>query len=421
MPTTTWITRAGVLLCAGALLAGCSSSDEPAAVAKSGGDTATSVDPAALDTGSYPTEPSAAYGTATEDTILDVETQRLAEFVVVPFEVDPELVQVKMPTMVMRSPDNLGVVLAGNAPEIARANDMLYGYVSTAATQTQGINDPSRSLVQGVIRFGSADGAAAAAQQLHTDVTTNDTGGGIETPESIAILPNTLVSTSATEYDAGPEVSANAFTAHGDYLLYTYAQAPADQKDWTAKAVATALDLQSPLIDRFPATPTKEQRNGAPPELPLMDQDKILIYAIPENDEQAQGGDDMAVYGPRGMAHTSTNPPLTYKVLSETGSEHNASYKTIVYRAKDDAGAQRILDDFTADQIAAGYTNDASPQGLPDAKCVSQDTAAGTQHYCTVAVGRYVGEASALDDKKDVDQQISAQYLILQKADQNAG
>ncbi len=37
-----------------------------------------------------------------------------------------------------------------------------------------------------------------------------------------------------------------------------------------------------------------------------------------------------------------------------------------------------------------------------------------------VVNGRYVGDASALDNKKDVDQVISDQYLILEQADQNA-
>jgi hypothetical protein len=427
MHSRTWQRRAAALLCVGAVLAACSTdSDTPdgGPVAKSGGDqgsSSSSVDPAALDTGTYPTSPAPEFGRATQENILDVETQRLAEFVVVPFEVDPNLVTVKMPTMVIRSSANLSVVLNGAAPDIAKNNGLLYGYVSTAATPTTAITDPSRSLVQMVLRFSTPDGAAAAAQQMHTDLTTVDADGtGLDTAESIAILPNTLVSTSEHSFDDGPTTSVNAFTAHGDYLLYTYASAPADQKDWTAQAVATALDQQGPLIDQFPAQPTKEQNGGQSAEMPLIDQDKILIYAIPEQDPQAQSGNDMASYGPRGMAHRSTNPPLTYRVLDETGSEHNAVYKTTVYRASDDAGAQKIVTEFRNDLTSQGFVDAPTPQGLPDAVCVSKDTANGTQDYCMVVNGRYVGEASALDNKKDVDQQISAQYLILEQADQNA-
>ncbi|WP_254900709.1 hypothetical protein [Rhodococcus sp. 1168] len=422
MRTKTWMVRVGALACAGALLTGCSTdgSADGEPVAKSGGDNA-AVDPAGLDTGSYPTDPAPEYGRAADDTILDVETQRLAEFTVAPFEVDPGLSKVGMPTMGLRSSANIGVIINGGAPDIAKKHDFLYGYSTTASTPVPTVTDPSRSIVHVVMRFATAEGATAAAREIHNDLITVDSDDtGLDKPETIAILPNTLVSTSEHNFNAGPEVSVNAFTAHGTYVLYTYASAPADQKDWTATAVAKALDLQGPLIDQFPATPTKEQRGDKPAELPVMDQDKILIYAIPEEDDESQLGNDMAAYGPRGMAHRSTNPPLTYRVLTEAGSKNNAVYKTTVYRASDDEGAQKIMNEFHNDLTSQGYTEAPSPQGLPDARCVTKDTVQGTQDYCMIANGRYVGEASGLDNKKDVDQQISAQYLILAKADQNA-
>ena len=420
MRTTTWMPRAAAVLCAGVLLAGCSNDTDGEPVAGSGGDSAAAVDPAALDTGSYPTSPAAEYGRATDETIVEVEGQRLAEFTVVPFEIDPELTSGKMPTMVLRSGKNVGVVINNAAGDIASNHKMLYGYATTAETPVPMVTDPSRSIVHSVMRFNNPEDAAAAAREIHTNLTTVDDGAGIDTPQNIDVLPNTLVSTSEHQFKAGPEVSVNALTPHGDYLIYTYAKAPVAQKDWTAKTVAKALNLQGPLIDRFPAQPTTEQNGGKRAERPMMDQGKVLIYAIPEEDANAQVGNDMAAYGPRGMAHRSTNPPLTYRVLSETGSEHNAVYKTTVYRATDDDGAQRIVDEFLNDLTSQGYAEAPSPQGLPAAKCVTKDTSNGTSDYCMVANGRYAGEAQALDNKKDVDQQISAQYLILEQADQNA-
>ncbi|ELB91986.1 hypothetical protein Rwratislav_16437 [Rhodococcus wratislaviensis IFP 2016] len=303
------------VLATAVLLAGCSNADTTAEpTGKSGGDqiATASVDTAALDTGSYPTSPAPEFGRATQETILDVDGQRLAEFTVVPFEIDPELTSVKMPTMVMRSGKNLGVVLSDAAGDIAHTHQMLYGYVSTAATPTTKTTDPSRSVVQAVMRFNNPEDAAATAREIHQNLLTVDDGTGLETAENIDILPNTLVSTGQTNFDAGPEVSVNAFTPHGDYLLYTWAKAPAADKDWTAKAVAKSLQLQEPLIDQFPATPTRAQNGGQSAQLPMIDQDKVLIYALPEEDAQAQLGDDMAAYGPRGMAHRSTNPPLTF-------------------------------------------------------------------------------------------------------------
>ncbi|RVW04435.1 hypothetical protein EF834_04955 [Rhodococcus spongiicola] len=414
--------RAAAVLFAGALLAGCASSDGDDPKARSGGDDAPAVDTTALDTGSYPTTPMPEFERATTLNITEVEGQRLAEFTVVPFEIDPALTTFKMPTMVMRTGYNLGAFLNEAAGDIAVNQNMLYGYVTSASTNTPMATDESKGVVHAVMRFPRAEFAEAAAREIHTNLTTveDEYTGGIETAETIDILPNTLVSTSENpNAPAGPEAVANALTAHGDYLIYTYARAPIAEKDWTAKAIAKALDLQGPLVDQFPAQPTKEQNGGVSAEYPMVDQDKILIYAIPEEDAQAQLGDDMAVYGPRGMAHKSTNPPMTYRVLTETGADHTAVARTTVYRAKDDAGAETIMDEFGSDLTSQGYSTAPSPQGLPNAACYTKDTIQGTMDYCYVANGRYVGEAGALDGKQDVDQRISAQYLILEKADQN--
>ncbi|TQF75195.1 hypothetical protein FK531_00350 [Rhodococcus spelaei] len=409
------------MLCAGVLLAGCSDTADDQPTAKSGGDaSAAAVDPAALDTGSYPTSPAPEFGRATDATIVEVEGQRLAEFTIVPFEIDAQLTSPGTPGKVLRSGKEFRSI-SSEAADILANDKMLYGYQTNASTPTATNTDPSKSVLHAVLRFNNAQDAAKAAREIHTQLTTVDTGAGVKTPETIDILPNTLVSTSESRYLAGPEVSVNAFTPHGDYLIYTWAKAPAAEKDWTAKTVAKALDLQAPLIDKFPAQPTKEQNGGKTAERPMMDQGKVLIYAIPEQDAmEAQFGDDMAAYGPRGMAHRSINPPLTYRVLTETGSQHNAVAKTVVYRAKDDAGAQRIFDEWINDLKSQGFADAPSPQGLSNATCVTQDTVQGTADYCLVVKGRYVGEAHALDNKKDADQQISAQYLILEKANQNA-
>ncbi|MBC2637835.1 MULTISPECIES: hypothetical protein [unclassified Rhodococcus (in: high G+C Gram-positive bacteria)] len=78
-----------------------------------------------------------------------------------------------------------------------------------------------------------------------------------------------------------------------------------------------------------------------------------------------------------------------------------------------------MLDAFVDDLTAPGGAAAPVPAGLPGAKCLAKDTTSGEENYCYVVNGRYMGEAGGLD-KKDVDQQISAQYLILEHADQNA-
>lgn len=410
---------AAAVLAAGLLLGACSTETSGTSVAAaSSAPAAPQVDKAALNPGSYPTTPAAPYGAATTDNILEIEGQRLAEFVVVPFEVDPELTEVKMPTQVLRTYKNLSMTLGEVQINVPANKEMLYGFVSTAATATATAKEEGRSLVQMVLRYKDSGQATAAAQQMHDSLINEPDPALKEKAEKIDVLPKTLVSTGDT---AGGGVSVNAFTAHGDYVLYTWASAPAAGRGWTAQSVATALKLQEPLIDRFPATPTREQNGGTAAPLPQLDQDSILIYAIPEEDPDAQGGSDMAVYGPRGMAHRSTNPPLTYKTLTDAGALHNASYKTTVYRAATTVDAQKIADVFIGDLISSdGFTPAPSPPGLPNASCATKDTADGKKDYCMVVNGRYVGEASGIDNKTDVNRLISAQYLTLDHADQDA-
>ena len=69
---------------------------------------------------------------------------------------------------------------------------------------------------------------------------------------------------------------------------------------------------------------------------------------------------------------------------------------------------------------SSGRSDDAYDRDPARYRDTKGDTANGTPDYSMVVNGRYVGDASALDNKKDVDQVISDQYLILEQADQNA-
>ncbi len=177
---------------------------------------------------------------------------------------------------------------------------------------------------------------------------------GLPVPENIDVLPNTKV----TVHDIPDlkKVDVNALTVHGDYIIYTWASAPTDQKDWTAKSVAKALQLQEPLLDKFPATPKDKTK-----ELKI-DQNDLLIYAVPNKEGDARQTSQMAVYGPRGMAHRSTNPQLTYEVLTGAGVEHAASYNTSVYRAASADDAITVLDAFVDDLTAAASPPHRRPQ-----------------------------------------------------------
>lgn len=83
------------------------------------------------------------------------------------------------------------------------------------------------------------------------------------------------------------------------------------------------------------------------------------------------------------------------------------------------AGAENIVSAFTSANLGGGgWVASASLPGLPNATCQAARNGTPTR-WCVVALGRYVGAASAKDET-DAHRQISAQYVILTKADQNA-
>ena len=401
------------------LVAGCSVDGTPAA--KSGPATIEDprVDTAQLQTGDYQTTPSAPFGTATTKDILDVESQRMAEFVVLPLEVDRDLVSPKLPTTGIRSHKNLAVVLndaASNAP--ANQNNLLVGFVGTASSPVA--PSEQRSMNQMVLRYTDPAAAKAAAQQMY-DALLSDNKYSKHAKADLPGVPGALAMTSHTDSDR--KTALMAFLPHNDYVIFTWYGAPDAQQSRLAPAVKSAFDQQVPLIDKFPKTPTKAQNGGTPVKVEI-DQNDILVYAIPNKKGQDFAGNDRAVYGPRGLAFFSTDPTVTVNTLSQNGSEHNAEWATTVYRASTPAGAQKIVDAFYASQQARGWTPHDAPPGLPIAKCLQSADDGKPLLYCIFKLGRYIGEASTVSpedpEPQTTFQRISAQYLILTKADQNA-
>ncbi|MGW4482135.1 DUF7373 family lipoprotein [Rhodococcus triatomae] len=413
MNTRTMTTTAAAVVAGSLLLTACGGGDEP--TAGSGGDspastTAAAVDPATLDTGDFPTSPQKEFPQATEKNITMVEGQRLAEYTVLPLEIDPELTESSAgySPILSGGADGLTFFLDNFTTDLPpEADTYLYGY--RAGAQKPGSTaEPQKELSVTPIRLPDHQSAVAFAQALHAysinpEVPTAGTEGRID------VMPNSL----ASRYTDGESTSLTTWTVHGDWVIHTWASAPAAQESWTAQTAARALQEQEPLLDKFPASNMSD-----PGSWPIIDQDKVLIYTLPF--KSGGGGTQMGIYGPRGMSMTSTNPPLTFDVLTEAGADHNAVAGSIVYRAADADGAAQIQERFLADLSSHnGYTDVTVPAGLENTatQCQTNPLEGGT--YCMTQVGRYTAEASAMD-ATEASQRISAQYLILQQADQEA-
>ncbi|EME15349.1 hypothetical protein G419_22724 [Rhodococcus triatomae BKS 15-14] len=400
---------------------GCAAEDTPeseanatSTVSGSDIDTVAEVDVAQLDTGDYPTTPAAPFGEAAPEDRAAVDAQRMAQFVIAPFEVDRELNDPTLPTMVLRSYKQLKGTFDESVVNVpANASSSVYGFV-TSATVSAPVDrgTTGRALTQLVMRYSDPVAAADAARQMGEASAALDGS----TATVVAALPD---SHTIRGTQPNGSLTLQSFTAHNDYVIYTWASAPVAEADRLEPAVVKALELQGPLIDQFPRLPTKVQAEGR--HVPLeVDQNDILIYAVPAAEDDPMGDILSGVYGPRGMSHFYYPPETVYRALTEHGSVHNAIDKTTVFRASTDEDARELLDTFTTSSLSSGWAASPTPPGLPSATCLSKASQSGEQFQCSVRVGRYIGDAVGLGDQTEVHQLISAQYLILTQADQQA-
>ncbi|GAA2057895.1 DUF7373 family lipoprotein [Williamsia deligens] len=374
------------------------------------------VDIAALDTGTYQKTPSRPFAAVTGDDIVPVEGQRMAEFTVVPFEIDSDATRTVLPTEIIRSRANISAVVGKEAAFVPANEKFLAGFVSAASTPTLRQTDPSRTVIEMVIRYADPATATTAAQQMSTAFARQAGATRVTIPGA----PDTVgVRVPGVRFqDKDPNTSLSAFTAHNDYVVYTWSSTPPAEEPRQVPAIQKALALQVPLLDRFPKTPTRSQNGGRTPSAQV-DANRILIYALPNPKADAVNGTDRAVYGPRGIAHISGSPDTVFRALTAAGAEHNAYWLTSVYRASTGTAAERLRDTLVTSSLASGWTRAPSPRGLPIATCLTRDASSGSQNSCVVVVGRYVGESND-ESATAAAQQISAQYLVLTQADQNA-
>ncbi|MBT0566613.1 hypothetical protein [Williamsia sp. CHRR-6] len=401
-----------------AVATGCASTVDGKSVTSS-----KSADATTLDTGGFPSAPSPQFGYAVQpDVELNyIEGQRMAEFIVLPFEINSSVRQSDTPSEVIRGRDSFQRVFRNNTA-IADAVDgpnsrFLAGFVVSGRTPGDGTNDPDATgITHMVLRYTTSAGAAAAARAMFgASLRSPSTGLTPETPVPLPGLPNTLASTSTTIEGAGL-TTMTAFTSFGPYAFYTIVATSTARRAELPAQIDRAVRMQAPFIAKFPATVS----NPNVPARVKIDQNNILIYAIPaDTDSRSMLGTTRAVYGVRGMATLFTDPQGTVALLAKTGSLYNAFWRSIVLRADTPLKAVELRDGLIASDKQAGYEEVPPPPGVSSVSCLSLKTQAGSRNGCYVLNGRYV--AVVYDaDPKTTQQLATAQYLILNKADQNA-
>ncbi|MCB0929399.1 MAG: hypothetical protein KDB70_16120 [Mycobacterium sp.] len=397
---------AAVLAAVGLLLSGCAQVHSGSAQRADGYD-ANAVNPALLDTGNYPTRPRTPLGTAgTVAAGAILEGHRMADHVVIPFQVDPALTsKVIVNCDVLNTPESVGQSLftKGLTPAVA-AHNFVTGFVA-ANTGT---------LQNAVLMFASDEDAAAAAAAMMTAVTTQ-TSPTDHTPISVTpiVIPG-YADTAAVQWTVRYESLKSsdtlmaAVTGHGRYVLLQRLYVQQSSANDPMTLVSRTLDQQIPLIDGF--TPT------APDQLVNLPMDPSGLQArmiTPKKDERTAFNGSFGRHA--ALLFQPNWPVAAQKTFDELGVDLLINEDGVATRTKDAASAQKYLDWEATSQTTYGWHAIDGVAALPAARCqrkepeYSSDT---VTFWCGVAVDRVVLEITS-SYENDAKQKLAASYLML--------
>ncbi|KUI37557.1 hypothetical protein AU194_21560 [Mycobacterium sp. GA-2829] len=357
------------------------------------------VDPTLLAVGAYPTRPRPALGAAgTPVQGVLVEAQRMANFVVGPWEVDPALkTQNSFGARVLT---DAGALTQLGPPELAAVLGR-HNFINGFASARQAAN--GENLLNAVLRLGDSESAAAAVADLRATKLTEPTNWTSPQQVSVPGHPDVLaIGYTVADPETGRQwIAMRSFAFHGSYVLTQVARvvgglAPA------AQLVANTINLQRVIIDRFPATDPADFAEIALDPTGLLARTLLLP---PEEATPVQN----ARYGKRGALHFQNDPIWSSALFDETVMDLTARAKTNVYRLSDGYAALVMVDEFAADaQASAGKPVDGV-EFMPASQCM-QVTQGG--FYCVAPIDRYVIEARSRS-LNDARQQVAAQYTLL--------
>lgn len=381
-----------------ALLAtACTSTVDGAAVRASGGPSGPTLNFDQLDPGRFPTAPREPLGVAGDPMVGAVlEGQRLADYVVGPWEVDPALTNsFGFGAVVLPRPETLALIGPTNLAAAAGRHDFVTGFASVRTEKNR------RVLLNAVLRFGDDDAAEAAATDL-SDAAAQQQDA--ERPAPKLEIPGhpeaRATSYTGADRDIGQFGAARSFAAHGPYVFMQQAQDTAGV-DAAAQLVAKSIELQTSTIDKFRATDSSELADIS------IDPTGLLARTMPLD------GQDMtftkpATYEQRGALHFQSDPARSAKLFSDTGVDLVSTAGTTVYQTKDADGAKDVVDEFFDEVSAEAQPTNPVPN-MTESRCLKL-TEGG--FYCLATADRYTLETSA-PTLLAAQQMTAAQYIML--------
>ncbi|TSD93506.1 hypothetical protein FOV72_19795 [Gordonia rubripertincta] len=333
----------------------------------------------------------------------------MGDYVVVPFEVNPDLITYEKPNGGFGTDPKHRSAFSDvtNIKATIQANDaLLSGFVSSFGNLESTTRTNERKILQNmVLRYRSQQDATVAQDSIYRIYQ----GVAAKKEPNMVVVPLEDSPGTIVQYYQGvkpPQRSDRTYvTAYKDYVLIERYRAPVAQIPAMDATIRDLIGRQKTLIDEFTPSPTTEA--------PLIDPHSLLIYTLPLGATPSGG-----VWGPRGMAHRQGDPKDTFTVLEETKSL-TAIQGSAVVRSETPDGARKVFDSFANDMVKDGtFSQTDSPPGFPTATCLKDDTKSN-KFVCMMSLGRYYAQVEG-QTLKSAQQAVSAQYLILTTADQNA-
>ncbi len=355
-----------------------------------------SIDIDQFDVGPYPTEPREPLGVAGDPAVgVVIEAKRMANNVVGPWEVDPDLkASFAFGATVLPGAAALALIGPIEFAAVADEHGFINGFASARTLENK------KMLMNAVLRFGDEASATAAATDMGKAALQQQGADGPAQSVPIPKHPDAQANQYTTTDPAGKWTAVRSFTPHGQYVLMQLAQAT-DGLDPAVGLVSKTIELQGPVIDAFRATDPSEFGDIS------VDPTGLLARTLPAPEDEASPNQN-ATYEARGALHFQSDPVRSAKLFTDTKTDLIAMAKTNVYQTDNAEGAAGIVAEFYEELEPT--SRQANPvKNLPDSRCLQL---ADKGFYCLAAADKYAIETSG-PTLLDTQQQVAAQYVML--------
>ncbi|MFI6220736.1 hypothetical protein ACIBEH_09310 [Nocardia salmonicida] len=375
----------------------------------SGSATRDSPDTSNLDFGNYQTKPRVVGNAKSMTQARAWEAQRLADYVAVPFEVDPAYVRdarfdsfVPSAQIVLNRKGLGGLIVNDTFDEVAE--DMVAGWLNSWATAPNA-EGKQRKLHLSVLMFPDAKIAESVGPTLEND---DFTFNADNTKVPITKYPKTYA-------HWRPSVSSiGSWTVHDRYVIFMKIDdetlAP-DLPSLTGQ-VERALEVQIPLLDKFQPTPSDKLEH-----VPL-DPTGQLGRTLPSDPGAPVRAQPDGYSTGRGALSLFAEPaPKILADFSKHGIDLVTYGETVVFRSATATGANGMYQDGILPSEDKQEVQGPSKLLVP-VKCFAITFKDGngetkpSDHLCYMHIDRYVVQIRNRN-LQDLRQQVAAQYILL--------